>query len=94
MQFYYNSVKICVVCRRWHYLVLHPLIFTKNLRCMDTPPNVSSIFGKGNNSCDVLLDSQDWKALPKQDLLLTLLHSEGPKLYTLNPIALRRTKTP
>ena len=61
-------------------LVLHPLTFTKNLRCMDIPPYFS-ISAKGNNFCDILLAFLDWKALPKEDLLLTLLHSEGPKLH-------------
>ena len=41
----------------------------------------SAIFAKGNNFCEFLFASLDIVALPKWDILLTLMHSEWPKLH-------------
>ena len=74
-----------------------------HLRCTGIMPCFSVIFIKGNNFCDFLfapppppLD----KVLPKgiYQVLLTLLHSERPKLYTIlafvSAIGLRKKLPP
>ena len=50
-------------------------------RCKVTGPCFSASFTKGNDLHDSLFASMDDKALLKGGQLLTLLHSEGPKLY-------------
>ena len=49
--------------------------------CKVTGQCFSTSFTKGNDLQDSLFASMDDKALPKGGQLLTLLHSEGPKLY-------------
>ena len=68
-----------------------------HLMCTGIMPCFSVIFIKGNNFCDFLFAPLD-KVLPKRNLLLTLLHSERPKLYTIltfvSAIGLRKELPP
>ena len=62
---------------------IHSPVIITILRCMDSPPYLSAIFEKGDNFYDFQFSCRDRVALPVWGLVLTLLHSERPKLHTI-----------
>ena len=68
------------------------------LRCMGTCPCLVTIYIKGNNFFDFLFASLDEKIHQKSSLLLTLWHSEWPKLHRvfaiLSAIGLKKKISP